>query len=127
MIADTFEQTICFDFDGVLNNYQGWRDEGFDVILDKPFHDTVQAMQDIRTLGYRVVVHSVRCAHEGGIKSIREWLDKYDIEVDDVVAHKPLACVYVDDRGYHHTNWDDTVDMLMRRRRGNIQANAQLV
>jgi hypothetical protein len=127
MIAPQIDDVICFDFDGVLNNYQGWRDEGFDVILDKPFHDTVQSMQDIRAMGYRVVVHSVRCAHEGGIKAIREWLDEHGIEVDDVTAHKPLACIYVDDRGYHHTNWDDTVEMLMKRRRSNIHNGVKLI
>lgn len=44
------------------------------------------------------MVVSVRCAYPGGKEAILEWMDKYDLYVDDVVAEKPPAICYIDDR-----------------------------
>ena len=109
------DKTICLDFDGVINDYKGWRNEGFDVILDKPFPDAREAIQTLRDLGYVVYVHSTRCAHRGGRECIQVWLDKHGIVVDDVTHNKPLASVYIDDRGYRHTSWQDTITMLANK------------
>lgn len=96
---------ICLDFDGVVNDYQGWRDEGFDVILDEPKPGAVEGIKALRAMGYRVVIHSARTGYEGGIRCIKFWLEKHGIVVDDVAEHKPVALIYVDDRGMRFTDW----------------------
>lgn len=90
--------SVVFDFDGVINSYvSGWI--ACDVIPDPPVSGIREAIRDIRAAGYRVIVVSARCTEEAGIKAIREYLDKYEIEVDDIMADKPPAKVYIDDRG----------------------------
>jgi predicted kinase len=48
--------------------------------------------------GYRVVIVSARSATEEGRRAIRDWLKKYDLPIVEVLAEKPAALVYVDDR-----------------------------
>ncbi len=89
-------RTVVLDFDGVIHSYtSGWK--GVTVIPDPPVAGIKEAIVDIRKL-YKVVVVSTRCFQEGGLEAVKEWLAKYDITVDEVLAHKPPAIVYVDDR-----------------------------
>ena len=91
-------KTVIFDFDGVIHSYtSGWR--GIDVIPDKPVDGIRSVIDTLRNeYNYKVVVVSTRCTEVRGIKAIHEWLEKYDISVDDVQATKPPAMVSVDDR-----------------------------
>lgn len=90
-------ETICLDFDGVLHSYvSGW--QGETVIADPPIHGTDRAVERLRKR-YRVVVHSARCQSREGREAVERWLAQHGIEVDEVCEHKPLAKMYVDDRG----------------------------
>lgn len=101
-------QTICLDFDGVIHSYQhGW--QGEDVISDPPVHKVDLAIKELRK-DYRVVVFSSRCRTEKGIAAIHAWLQKHNIEVDEVCDHKPPALVYVDDRAVRFSgDWQQTI------------------
>ncbi|CQR74770.1 hypothetical protein SOV_07980 [Sporomusa ovata DSM 2662] len=89
-------KTVVLDFDGVIHSYtSGW--QGIDSIPDPPVDGIKEAIGNIRK-HYKVVVVSTRCFQEGGLEAVREWLDKHDIFVDEVLAYKPPAIVYVDDR-----------------------------
>ena len=89
-------QNVVFDFDGVINSYtSGWCGE--DNIPDPPVAGIREAIAEIRQK-YRVVVVSTRCAAPGGAQAIKEYLDRYGIEVDDIVAVKPQARCYIDDK-----------------------------
>ncbi len=91
-----FVPTIIFDFDGVIHSYtSGWK--GADVIPDLPVPGIRGAINQIRDAGYKVVVLSARC-HQGGMKAIEEWLEKYGIEVDEIVRDKVPAILQIDDR-----------------------------
>ena len=90
------KQNVVFDFDGVINSYAS----GFcgdENIPDPPVSGIKEAIEDIRKQ-YNVVVVSTRCSRPSGEKAIRDYLEKYGIEVDDVVAVKPQARCYIDDR-----------------------------
>lgn len=88
--------TIVFDFDGVIHKYsKGWQDGS---IYDEPNQSVIKVIDKLRANGYIVDIVSTRCATEEGAKSIGEWLNKYGIEVDHILAHKPPALVYIDDR-----------------------------
>ena len=91
------KQTVVFDFDGVIHSYtSGW--QGPTVIPDPPVPGIKEAIQDIRSEGYEVVVVSTRCVSRTGLFEIWKWLEEHDIQVDDVCAEKPPAIVYIDDR-----------------------------
>lgn len=91
-----FKKTIVFDFDGVIHSYKsGWK--GVTNIPDGPVSGIKEVIDDLRQ-DFKVVIVSTRCFQDGGIGAIREWLNKYKIEVDDVLGEKPPAIVYIDDR-----------------------------
>ena len=91
------DKIISFDFDGVIHSYtSGWK--GDDAILDPPVPGIKEAIAEIRTAGYKVIVHSSRCKSEAGRTAIEAWLRVKGIEVDGVATEKPLAVVHIDDR-----------------------------
>ena len=91
------KQTIIFDFDGVINSYRsGWQGSAA-LIPDPPVDGIREAIQEIRK-SYRVIVISSRCYQTGGIAAIKNWLQKFAIDVDEVTGQKPPAVLTVDDR-----------------------------
>lgn len=90
------KETVVFDFDGVIHSYTSpW--QGASVIPDKPVDGIREAIADIRKL-YNVVVVSTRCIVPEGMNAVKDYLAKNSIEVDAVMAQKPPAVVYIDDR-----------------------------
>ncbi len=100
----------------MLHSYRsGWC--GAEVIPDPPIHGTREAVQRLRK-HYRVVVHSARCASEEGQAAIAAWLQRHDIEVDEVCRFKPPASVYIDDRAIpFRGDWDDVISQVHQFRR----------
>ena len=88
---------VCFDFDGVINSYaSGYL--GDDIIPDPPVPGIREAIDRLRGVGYEVVVLSSRSATKEGRAAMREWFEKYGIEIDGIYSTKPPARCYVDDR-----------------------------
>ena len=102
------KKTICLDFDGVIHSYiSGW--QGPENIPDLPTGGARVAIQELRNK-YRVVVYSTRCKTEEGKRAIDKWLAVNGIEVDGIVSSKPMALVYLDDRGLKFTgSWSKAV------------------
>lgn len=91
------KKTIVFDFDGVIHSYtSGWK--GIDIIPDKPTDGISEVIRNIRNKGFEVVIVSTRCVEDKGINAIKRFLSDNNIEVDGIMANKPPALVYVDDR-----------------------------
>lgn len=92
-----YRPTVVFDFDGVIHSYvSGWK--GVDVISDPIVPGIKEAVENLRETGYKVVVVSTRCTSYEGIGAVRRFLRNNGIVVDDVLAEKPPAVCYVDDR-----------------------------
>ena len=102
------KQTLILDFDGVVHSYRsGWK--GADVIPDPPTDGAKEAIAKLRER-FVVVIVSSRTHQQGGIAAIREWLRKWDIEVDDVPDHKPPHVCTVDDRAFRFEgDWGDVL------------------
>lgn len=83
------KNVVCVDFDGVLNNYAGWKGE---TELYTPRNGVREFMGTLRK-DYHVVVFTTR---DNAL--VREWLEKYDILFDDVTSTKVGAVCYIDDR-----------------------------
>ena len=91
------KKTIVFDFDGVIHSYKsGWK--GICIIPDEPVPGIAEVIRQLREDDYKVVVVSTRCKHWEGQLAIVKYLERHDIEVDDVCMEKPPAIVYIDDR-----------------------------
>lgn len=92
-----YTPTVVFDFDGVIHSYaSGWKGE--DVIPDPPVPGIKEAIDELREGGYRVVVVSTRCSGNAGMGAVTKYLKENGIVVDDVLAEKPPAICYIDDR-----------------------------
>lgn len=90
------KKTIVFDFDGVIHRYsKGWQDGS---IYDIPVDGIKEVIDKLRET-YKIVVVSTRTKTKKGRNEVLAWLDEYNIEIDDIMAEKPPAIIYVDDRG----------------------------
>jgi hypothetical protein len=106
--------TICIDFDGVINSYESGYGPHYkvDLIPDGPIEGTKEAIEKLRKK-FKVVVQSTRCADPDGKQAIVDWLEKYDIKVDEVVAVKPAAVMYIDDRAIQFRgNWTEALHLV---------------
>lgn len=91
------KKTVVFDFDGVIHSYKsGW--QGVAVISDPVVPGIQAAINNLRMGGYEVIVVSTRCASPEGMGAVKRYLRDNHIVVDDVMATKPPAVCYVDDR-----------------------------
>ena len=101
------KRTVVFDFDGVINSYKsGWK--GATEIPDPPVPGIKEAIDKISEKYYVVVVSS-RCSQPGGTEAIAQYLEKYGISVENIVAEKPPELCYVDDRAIR---FDGNADIL---------------
>ena len=74
----------------------GWK--GPDVIPDGPVEGINDVIQELRSVGFKVVVGSARCRYPEGFEAVKQKLVEWGIEVDRVYDCKPAAVVYIDDR-----------------------------
>lgn len=92
-----YKPTVVFDFDGVIHSYaSGWQGPG--NTPDPVVPGISSSIKEIRDMGYKVVVVSTRCSTIEGMAAVSRYLDKNGIEVDGVLAEKPPALCYIDDR-----------------------------
>ena len=93
-------RTIAFDFDGVINKYDGFF-KG-DEHVGKPIPEVIKAIKVLKKSGYKILIHSTR---SNGV--LKKYCKKYKIPVDYFNKNpeyktgnpgKPVAWVYVDDR-----------------------------
>ena len=98
--------TVCFDFDGVLAEYDEWKDGE----IGKPIPEGVVLANGCRAMGYKIVISTCR-THQihGGLigqitqaQMIQNWLNENKVPFDWIeMDGKPIADVYVDDRGLY--------------------------
>jgi hypothetical protein len=120
---DMSEKRIMIDFDGVIHKYSsGWGDGS---IYDDPIDGSKEAIEQFRNDGYKVIIFTARLseiAHgKSGVseqkKMIEDWLKKYKIEVDGMMAEKLPASIYIDDNAFwFNGKWDkENISVIMRR------------
>lgn len=101
-------KTICFDFDGVVATYNGWK--GFDV-LGEPIKETIACMRELKNKGWRILIFTTRPS----TPTLIDWLKKYEVPFDDInrtghnpygTSSKPIYKVIVDDRAVRYDGQD---------------------
>jgi len=107
-------KTICLDFDGVLHSYTS-RWVVPELIPDPPVPGAVAFVQQLVANGWKVYVQSVRSGSEAGYNAICDWLGENGFPehpLIEVVAEKPRAWVYLDDRAMLFTGAFPTLTEL---------------
>jgi hypothetical protein len=94
-------KTICFDFDGVIAHYDGWK--GVDV-FGKPNWDVIDAMKQLKAnLDYSIIIWTTRKV----TPALKAYLSRNNIPYDSInssrhnppmTSSKPIYHVIIDDR-----------------------------
>jgi|TARA_Y100000310_G_scaffold127588_1_gene126717 hypothetical protein len=109
------ENQIAIDFDGVIHkNSKGYHDG---TIYDEPVEGSLEAIKKL-SKKHDIVIFTCKAKRDRpdvngktGVMLVGEWLEKHGIRdcVKRITSEKPRAQLYIDDRGYHFENWNDTI------------------
>lgn len=111
-------KNLAIDFDGVIHNM----DKGFydGTCYGDPLPGSLNALKEL-SKKYNIIIYTAKAKPdrpliEGktGTQLVKEWLEKYNVMqyIDYITAEKPRAILYIDDNGYRHTNWVDTLKFM---------------
>lgn len=108
--------TVSIDFDGVINSYKS----GFiaiDKLPDPPVDGALEFIQSLINGGYRVAIFSTRNALAEGRLAIMKYMRQHGLPnnvVDELEfpSEKPIAKLYIDDRGFHFTGVFPTLEEI---------------
>jgi hydroxymethylpyrimidine pyrophosphatase-like HAD family hydrolase len=99
---------VAIDFDHTL----------WDSANQVPMPGAKEAINLMREKGIRIIIHSCN-----NVKWIEKCCNNYDIRFDWIwnATGKPIADLYIDDRGYHFTDWSpaEVTKMLDLINQGN--------
>tara|TARA_R100000008_G_C3535601_1_gene141805 strand:- start:262 stop:651 length:390 start_codon:yes stop_codon:yes gene_type:complete len=116
-----FEQdikNIAIDFDGVIHNFDKGYHDG--TCYGEPIEGSLEALKEI-SRKYNIIIFTAKAKPsrplvEGktGTELVQEWLEKHNVMkyVKEITAEKPRSQIYIDDKGYHFENWNDTLNYL---------------
>jgi hypothetical protein len=110
------QATIAIDFDGVLHDYEDW---SWGEMKGNVIDGSMEAMQWLYDRGYKLIIFTAR----DNRAAVTEWISKhreregcdFEFEVTNV---KPVAVVYIDDRGYRFTDWTKALTHVVRLEHG---------
>ena len=104
---------ICIDLDGVICALREPDQSYADV---EPIPGAVEKLRALRAAGHVVIIHTARhmktCDGNVGQVVARQglvtlaWLDRHEVEYDELHFGKPWADVYLDDNALRFTAWD---------------------
>jgi capsule biosynthesis phosphatase len=104
---------LCIDLDGTIC-YTKKDNQKYSEV--KPKNGAIDVLKQLKREGHYIIIDTARhmktCNHNVGQviakqgKTLFEWLDKWEIPYDEVHFGKPLADVYIDDKGLEFNNWE---------------------
>ena len=111
---------IAIDLDGTICPIKQPEQSYEDL---EPLPDAVERIHELRQVGHYVIIQTARnmatCQSNLGkvMKNVGqmtlEWLERHNIEYDEIYFGKPNAHVYIDDRAYCFVNWDVITDQFL--------------
>jgi hypothetical protein len=108
--TDNFRHKILIDLDGVIHLYDGNWNNGK---LGEVIKNAKESIDDIHNSfkNVDIIIYTTRaCKSEdhdylNQIENVKKFLDENDIYYDDITGEKLGALIYIDDNGYHFTDW----------------------
>ena len=109
---------LAIDFDGVIHNMNKGFYDG--TCYGDPLPGSLEAIKEL-SKKYNIIIYTAKAKPDRplinsktGTQLVEEWLAKHNVlqYVDYVTAEKPRAILYIDDNGYRHTNWVDTLKFM---------------
>ena len=94
---------LAIDLDDTIHDTQNVK-PGYKMGM--PVKYAQEALRDLSRDGHTIIIHTIWATSDQKTQAIRDWLVYFKIPFDDVVAVKPMADMYIDDKGYHFQgNW----------------------
>jgi hypothetical protein len=87
---------LCVDLDGTLAE-PVWTPENPTTDIGDPIWRNVAKLEEAVAVGYKVVIHTSR--PDTDYQNIEKWLNHWQIPWKAIRTGKPLAALYIDDRG----------------------------
>jgi hypothetical protein len=112
------ENNISIDFDGVIHKFDKGYYDG--TCYGEPIKGSIEAIKML-SKKFNVIIFTAKAKPcrpivngKTGKELVTEWLEKYGVMqyVSEVTAEKPRANIYIDDKGYHFKNWNDTIEYI---------------
>lgn len=103
------QRVIAVDFNGVLDNYTGWKGKNSEFTFE-PRPGVADFLRAIKAMGYFPVVFTA-----ANVDSVWSWLIFHNLDelVADVTNVKVAAIIYVDDRAIKFEgNFSDTLHQI---------------
>lgn len=104
---------ICIDLDGVVCKLKQPGQSYADL---DPVPGAVERLRSLRAAGWYIILATARhmktCQGNPGLVIARQgkvtldWLEKHQVEYDEIHFGKPHADVYLDDNAMRFTSWD---------------------
>lgn len=92
------KKVLALDFDGTIRSWD----------TNEPLEKARETINTLREYGWFIIIHSCNDP-----EFIQEWMDNHDIRYDSIsTMGKPIADVYLDDRGLTFTSWDQALKDL---------------
>lgn len=111
---------IVVDLDGTICNIKE-PNESYADVLPKP--GAVEGLQKLRANGHTIIIQTARnmATRRGNVGKVLkhvgritlDWLDEHNIEYDEIHFGKPNAHLYIDDRGFRFSGWDNISDSMI--------------
>lgn len=101
-MSKVFKKNICVDFDGVLNNYSGWKGEDD---LGEPLQNVEDFLKELSE-NFCIYIFTTRSKDK-----VLDWLVNYDLVqyVFEITNVKIPAVVYIDDRALYFDGNYETI------------------
>lgn len=118
--------TFCFDLDGVINFEELGSKELPSSILNKwtedqwreyfwntkPNTEVIELMRTLSTKGHTIKIFTAR--YESMREVTERWLKQYSVPYTELQFNKPLADVYIDDKGIRFSGFSDLIKTLKK-------------
>jgi hypothetical protein len=88
-----YVKTVCLDFDGVMNTYDGWKGEDE---LFEPKEGIKEFLDELKKEFGNIFIHTTRDDLKVTMWLMKHGFEDYGIQVWN---KKPPAILYIDDRG----------------------------
>lgn len=111
---------IVVDLDGTICPIKTSKESYSDL---KPFDGAVERLNEMRAAGHYIIIQTARnmATQESNLGKVMknigkvtlQWLERYEVPYDEIYFGKPNAQLYIDDRAFRFTAWNDlTPDLL---------------
>jgi histidinol phosphatase-like enzyme len=115
---DSELNNLAIDFDGVIHNFDKGYYDG--TCYGDPLPGSLDALRNL-SKNYKIIIFTAKAKPnrplvngKTGTQLVEEWLQKHGVFecVSEITSEKPRAFLYIDDNGYRHTDWEDTLQFI---------------